>query len=73
MKKIAIAAAAAMSAAAADAASVELYGIVDTGLDYTNKDALAGTTETFEMINGYNSGSRVGFKGKEGLGNGYDS
>ena len=71
MKKIAIAAAAAMSAAAAGAASVELYGIVDTGLDYTNKDALAGTTETFEMINGYNSGSRVGFKGKEGLGNGY--
>ena len=50
MKKIAIAAAAAMSAAAAGAASVELYGIVDTGLDYTNKDALAGTTETFEIL-----------------------
>ena len=71
MKKIAIAVAAAMTAAAAGAANVEIYGIVDTGLGYTNKDTLAGTTETFEMINGYTAGSRVGFKGKEDLGNGY--
>lgn len=52
MKKIAIAAAAAMSAAAAGAASVELYGIVDTGLDYTNKDALAGTTQGERLTEG---------------------
>lgn len=72
MKKIAIAVAGAMTAATASAADFTLYGIVDTGLGYTNLDTLEDpTVNRFEMINGYNSGSRFGFKGTEDLGNGY--
>lgn len=72
MKKIAVAVAAAMTAAAACAADITVYGIVDTGFGYTNTNTLnEATTNKFEMINGYNSGSRFGFKGTEDLGNGY--
>lgn len=72
MKKIAIAVAAAMTAATASAADFTLYGIVDTGFGFTNVDLHNRPAVTkFEMINGYNSGSRFGFKGKEDLGNGY--
>lgn len=72
MKKIAIAVAAAVAAATAGAADVTIYGIVDTGLGYTNINTLdAPTVNKFEMINGYNCGSRFGFKGTEDLGNGY--
>lgn len=72
MKKIAIAVAAAMTAAAAGAADVSIYGIVDTGLGYTHTNTLDAPTENkFEMINGFNSGSRFGLKGTEDLGNGY--
>lgn len=72
MKKIAIAVAAAMTAATASAMDFTLYGIVDTGLGYTHVNTLDEPTENrFEEINGYNSGSRFGFKGKEDLGNGY--
>ena len=72
MKKIAIAVAAAMTAATASAADFTLYGIVDTGLGYTHVNTLDEPTENrFEEINGYNSGSRFGFKGTEDLGNGY--
>lgn len=72
MKKIAIAVAVAMTAATASAADFTLYGIVDTGLGYTNLDTLEDpTVNRFEMINGYNCGSRFGFKGTEDLGNGY--
>lgn len=72
MKKIAIAAAAALAAAGATAAEVTLYGVVDTGLGYTNINTLHAPTENrFEQINGYNMGSRLGFKGTEELGNGY--
>ena len=70
MKKIAVAVAAAMTAACA--ADITVYGIVDTGLGYTNTNTLnEATTNKFEMINGFNSGSRFGFKGTEDLGNGY--
>ena len=71
MKKIAIAVAAALTATAASAANFNLYGVIDTGFGYTNKDTLRGTTNTFEMINGYTAGSRFGLKGTEDLGNGY--
>lgn len=72
MKKIAIAVAAAMTAATASAMDFTLYGIVDTGLGYTHVNTLNEPTENrFEEINGYNSGSRFGFKGTEDLGNGY--
>lgn len=72
MKKIAIAVAATMTAATASAMDFTLYGIVDTGLGYTHVNTLDEPTENrFEEINGYNSGSRFGFKGTEDLGNGY--
>ncbi len=73
MKKIAIAVAAAMTAATASASDFTLYGIVDTGLGYTNVDTLERShrSTVLKMINGYNSGSRFGFKGTEDLGNGY--
>lgn len=72
MKKIAIAVATAMTAATASAMDFTLYGIVDTGLGYTHVNTLDEPTENrFEEINGYNSGSRFGFKGTEDLGNGY--
>lgn len=72
MKKIAIAVAAAMTAATASAMDFTLYGIVDTGLGYTHVNTLDEPAENrFEEINGYNSGSRFGFKGTEDLGNGY--
>lgn len=78
MKKIAVAVAAAMTAAAACAADITVYGIVDTGFGYTNTNVKSdiaefntGSSDTFEMINGYNSGSRFGIKGTEDLGNGY--
>ena len=72
MKKIAIAVATVMTAATASAMDFTLYGIVDTGLGYTHVNTLDEPTENrFEEINGYNSGSRFGFKGTEDLGNGY--
>ncbi len=57
-------------AGSAFAADVTLYGVVDLGLNWTRVDN--GTaTDTFSMASGQNSGSRIGFKGVEDLGNGY--
>ena len=59
-------------AGSALAADVQLYGLIDTGLQYlhsdadTNKDA----TNSFSMESGMASGSRFGLKGTEDLGNG---
>ena len=59
-------------AGSALAADVQLYGLIDTGLQYlhsdadTNKDA----TNSFSMESGMASASRFGFKGTEDLGNG---
>ena len=77
MKKTLLAAALAASfAGSAMAASVELYGLVDTGLAYTNTSfgglATAGKdTDSFAMRTGINAASRFGFKGVEELGDGY--
>ena len=77
MKKTLLAAALAASfAGSAMAASVELYGLVDTGLAYTNTSfgglATAGKdTDSFAMKTGINAASRFGFKGVEELGDGY--
>ncbi len=72
MKKTAAAVAAALMSAAAGAADITLYGVVDTGFVYTNTDTLTtGTDESFQMMSGFSSGSRIGFKGTEELGNGY--
>lgn len=60
-------------AGSALAADVQLYGVVDTGLAYTNADSDLANTDSvnrFEMKSGMQSGSRFGFKGVEDLGNG---
>ena len=80
MKKtlIAVAALSAM-AASAMAANVTVYGVVDTGLHYQHTKAeefssgnptKSASVNKFDMASGQNSGSRVGFKGVEDLGNG---
>ncbi len=55
------------------AANVELYGIVDVGLQYQYSDLDDGTDSdsSFTMESGNQSGSRFGLKGSEDLGNGY--
>ncbi len=60
-------------AGSALAAEVQLYGIVDTGLQYLHSDSDAkgvDATDKFSMESGMQSGSRFGFKGVEDLGNG---
>lgn len=55
------------------AADVQLYGIVDTGLQYLHSDSDGigvDATDKFSMESGMQSGSRFGFKGVEELGNG---
>ena len=79
MKKtlIAVAALSAM-AASAMAANVTVSGVVDLGLNFQNvkksgfegaDEKKNGTTRTFTMNAGQNSGSRVKFAGSEELGN----
>lgn len=58
-------------AGSALAADVQLYGLVDLGLNWTQVDNGKTTTESFGMGSGQNSGSRFGLKGTEDLGNGY--
>lgn len=66
---VAVLGAAALSAQAAD---VQLYGLVDLGLNWTHtEDADGVKTDKFSMTSGQNSGSRFGLKGTEDLGNGY--
>ena len=65
----------AMTAGMAQAANVELYGRVDTGLMYSDvqvEDGQAVDTETktFALKSGANSGPRLGLRGTEELGNG---
>lgn len=60
-------------AGSALAADVQLYGIVDTGVQYLSGDTdRAGhdSINKFSMESGMQSGSRFGFKGTEDLGNG---
>ena len=58
-------------AGSALAADVQLYGVVDLGLNWTQTDNGTTTTDSFSMASGQNSGSRFGLKGTEDLGNGY--
>ena len=58
-------------AGSALAADVQLYGLVDLGLNWTQTDNGTTKTDTFSMASGQNSGSRFGLKGTEDLGNGY--
>lgn len=61
-------------AGSALAADVQIYGIVDTGLQYVHGDtdstAANSDFDSFSMESGMASGSRFGFKGSEDLGNG---
>lgn len=75
MFKKSLIAVAALSALAgsAMAADVQIYGRIDTGFRYQNVDYdVAGYDDksSFEMVSGNYSGSRVGIKGSEDLGNG---
>ena len=58
-------------AGSALAAGVQLYGVVDLGLNWTQTDDGVTKTDSFSMASGQNSGSRFGLKGTEDLGNGY--
>ena len=59
-------------AGSAMAAEVTLYGLVDTGLNWTQvKKTNKDTTNSFSMGTGQNSGSRFGLKGTEDLGDGW--
>ena len=59
-------------AGSALAADVQLYGIVDMGLNYTHIDGDGAyeDMDSFSMKSGQQSGSRWGIKGTEDLGNG---
>ena len=58
-------------AGSAFAADVTLYGVIDTGFNYTHVDQTsAADTDTFQMASGQNSAPRFGLKGTEDLGNG---
>ena len=76
MKKTLVGLAAAAAMCSASAASVTLYGIIDTGFAYNsyNDDHSSSLTDnadnSFGMMSGQSSGSRFGLKGVEELGNG---
>ncbi len=74
MKKSLIALAVASAAMGAQAADVQVYGLIDTSLSFVSSDAdVAGhdRTNSFSMENAKEFGSRFGLKGSEDLGNGY--
>lgn len=58
-------------AGSAMAAEVTLYGVIDTGLNWTQVKKANKTTDSFSMGSGQNSGSRFGLKGTEDLGDGW--
>lgn len=64
---------AAVMAAPAMAADVEIYGLIDEGLTYLHTDSdMTGVADTdqFKMDHGMTFGSRWGIRGTEDLGNG---
>ena len=76
MRKTLIAAAAALAfgSLSAQAADVQLYGVIDVGLSYVHSDDdIAGhdSVSKFTMENASEFGSRWGIRGTEDLGNGY--
>ena len=59
-------------AASAMATDVTLYGVIDTGLHYSNKNVESKhDVNSFDMKTGASAGNRWGLKGTEDLGNGY--
>lgn len=70
MKKTLVGLAAAAAMCSASAASVTLYGIIDTGFAYNYSTLTDNADNSFGMMSGQSSGSRFGLKGVEELGNG---
>lgn len=74
MKKSLLALSVAAAAMGAQAADVQVYGLIDTSLSFVSSDAdFAGhdRVNSFSMENAKEFGSRFGLKGSEDLGNGY--
>jgi predicted porin len=70
-KLIALAVASLASGAAFAQTNVTMYGIADAGYVYSQGDAAVNGTNKFSGVqSGLLSGSRIGFKGEEALGNG---
>ena len=70
-KLIALAVASLASGAAFAQTNVTLYGIADAGYVYSQGDAVINGTNKFSGVqSGLLSGSRLGFRGEEALGNG---
>lgn len=55
----------------ASAAQVSVYGRIDTGFSYLGQDLGNGSEHSFSMGSGLSTGSRVGIRGEEDLGNGW--
>ena len=73
MKKTLLAAAllGSFAASAFAAPSVTLYGVIDTGLNYTHyraDDGKTASTDTFSMASSQTAGSRWGLRGNEKIG-----
>lgn len=64
-------------AGSAFAANVDMYGVVDTGLVYTQTEvggelsSATADSHKFSMDSGVNAGNRLGLRGTEDLGDGY--
>ena len=76
-KLIALAVAGLASGAAFAQTNVTMYGVADAGYVYSSGDAArgplginTGSNEFSGIISGILSGSRLGFRGEEALGNG---
>jgi len=78
MKKslLALAVLGAFAGAASAQTNVQIYGVVDAGIQRTNTDLVNATTgavsdaDTWALESGLQNGSRLGFKGSEDLGGG---
>lgn len=69
-KVIALAVAGLVSGVAFAQTNVTIYGIADAGYVYGSDSYTAGAKSTSKVYSGGQSGSRLGFKGTEDLGNG---
>ncbi|GHU10386.1 porin [Betaproteobacteria bacterium] len=69
-KIIALAVAALASGAVFAQSNVEIYGLADVGFSHRNDNVAAGVGSKNSIDSGIQSGSRIGFRGTEDLGNG---
>lgn len=69
-KLIALAVAGLASTAAFAQTNVTIYGVADVGVEWANTDSAGDAGTKFRVQSGQQSGSRLGFRGEEALGNG---